>query len=257
MKFESIQKISTPELVVREILKNIQSGELKPGGKLPSERELAKAFDVGRSSIREAISAMTLVGYFEVTQGKGIFLKEDVPSQFAFNAFLSEILEAYWLFDVIETREILECSLVRLAAERAGPKDHLKLREMLEELKQRQEDIHGFYKADFDFHMAICEAAGNDVLCEILRLIIEKTHSRYLRYLPDTLCRPEQAILTAGHIVQALSNQDAETASRHMKEHLHIVTEELQRIMPDAEKYKMRKLRVLSNHEEEAISEHD
>jgi GntR family transcriptional repressor for pyruvate dehydrogenase complex len=241
VKVESIHRVSTPELVVREILKNIQSGELKPGGKLPSERELAKAFGVGRSSIREAISAMTLVGYFEVTQGKGIFLKEDVPSQFAFNATLSEILEAYWLFDVIETREILECSLARLAAERAGRKDHVKLREMFDDLEQCQEDIHAFYRADFEFHMAICEAAGNDVLCEMLRLIIEKTHSRYLEHLPNTLCRPDQAIRTAEQIVLAIEDQHFEAAAERMKEHLNIVKQELIRIMPQAENYKMKK----------------
>ncbi len=241
MKLESIQRISTPELVVREILKNIQSGELPPGGKLPSERELAKAFGVGRSSIREAVSAMTLVGYFQVTQGKGIFLKEDLPSQFAFNTTLSEILEAYWLFDVIETREILECSLVRLAAERAGAKDLRKLQEMLADLEHCQEDIHEFYRADFDFHMAICEAANNDVLCEMLRLIIEKTHSRYLEHLPNTLCRPDQAILTAGQILQAIEGHHPEKAADLMKEHLNIVKEELLRIMPQAEDYKMKK----------------
>lgn len=241
MKFESIQKISTPELVVREILKNIQSGDLQPGGKLPSERELSKAFGVGRSSVREAISAMTLVGYLEVTQGKGIFLREDIPSQFAFNAKLSEILEAYWLFDVIETREILECSLVRLAAERAGPRDRSKLEEMLQDLRKTRDDIHGFYRADFEFHMAICEAANNDVLCEMLRIVIEKTHHQYLTYLPDTLCRPDRAIDTAELIVEAIGRKEAQTAAELMKEHLNIIKAELSRIMPEAENYKTRK----------------
>ncbi|MCF8104776.1 MAG: FadR family transcriptional regulator [Desulfohalobiaceae bacterium] len=241
MKLESIHKISTPELVVRELLKNIQSGELRPGGKLPSERELSKAFGVGRSSVREAISAMTLVGYLEVTQGKGIFLREDLPSRFAFNAKLSQVLEAYWLFDVIETREILECSLARLAAERAGPRDLRKLREMLEDLQGSQEDIDGFYRADFEFHMAICEAAENDVLCEMLRIIIEKTHSQYLTYLPDTLCRPERAIRTAELIVEAVEAKRGGDAAELMKEHLGIIKTELTRIMPEAESYKIRK----------------
>lgn len=249
MKLESIQKTSTPELVVREILKNIQSGALQPGGKLPSERELSKAFGVGRSSVREAISAMNLVGYFTITQGKGIFLREDVPSQFAFNTRLSEILEAYWLFDVIETREILECSLVRLAAQRAGLKDGQKLRDMLEELKRVRDDIQGFYRADFEFHMAVCEAANNEVLSEMLRIIIEKTHARYMKFLPDTLCRPDRAIDTAGQIVEAILKKDAELASELMKDHLNIVKDELVRIMPEAENYRNRKLTVLPNHE--------
>ena len=62
MGYRSIQKSSTPELVMREILASIETGQLKPGDKLPTERELSKMFGVGRSTIREATSALTLLG---------------------------------------------------------------------------------------------------------------------------------------------------------------------------------------------------
>ena len=61
MKISTINKTSTPELVVRELLKHIKNGELAPGDKLPPERNLAESFGVSRSSVREAISAMVLV----------------------------------------------------------------------------------------------------------------------------------------------------------------------------------------------------
>ena len=63
MKFQAIRRSTTPEMVIGEILKSVKSGQLKPGDKLPPERELTQMFGVGRSSIREAITALALMGY--------------------------------------------------------------------------------------------------------------------------------------------------------------------------------------------------
>lgn len=245
MKVESIQKTSTPELVVREILKNIKSGELKPGDKLPPERELSRAFGVGRSSIREAISAMVLVGYFEVTQGKGIFLREDIPSPHVFNSKLSDVLAAYWILDLIETREHLECSVVRMAAAKAGPKEIGKLREAVSAIRRNGSDIDQFYQSDFDFHMALADASENPVMAGILRMIIEKIHGDYMTFMPDTLCRPDRAIETASRLVDRIEEKDADRACAVMLDHLGIVKSELVRIIPEIEQYRNRKDMVL------------
>lgn len=234
MKVESIQKTSTPELVVRELLRNIRSGELKPGDKLPPERELSRAFGVGRSSIREAVSAMVLVGYFEVTQGKGIFLKEDIPSPYVFNSRLSDILDAYWILDVLEAREHIECSVVRLAGAKAGPDEIDRLRAMVAGIQDARTDIEAFYRADFAFHMAIAETADNSVLSEILKMIIEKVHACYTRFMPQTLCRPDHAVATAEAVVDRIADGRPEAACRRMVEHLGIVKAELARIIPEA-----------------------
>lgn len=245
MKVESIQKTSTPELVVREILKNIKSGGLKPGDKLPPERELSKAFGVGRSSIREAISAMVLVGYFEVTQGKGVFLREDIPSPHVFNSKLSDVLAAYWILDLIETREHIECSVVRMAAAKAGPKEIEKLREAAAAIRGNGADIDRFYQSDFDFHMALADASENPVMAGILRMIIEKIHADYMTFMPDTLCRPDRAIETAARLVDRIEGKDADAACAVMLEHLGIVKSELVRIIPEIDQCRNRKDMVL------------
>ncbi len=233
MKVESIQKTSTPELVVREILKNIKSGELKPGDKLPPERELSKAFGVGRSSIREAVSAMVLVGYFHVTQGKGVFLRDDIPSPHIFNGKLRDVLAAYWILDLIETREHLECSVVRMAAAKAGDKEIQQLREAVDAIRANSADVNRFYESDFDFHMTLAEAAENPVMSSILKMIIEKLHADYMAFMPDTLCRPDRAVETAERIVDRIEGKDGERACAVMLEHLGIVKTELVRIIPE------------------------
>jgi len=245
MKVESIQKTSTPELVVREILKNIKSGELKPGDKLPPERELSRAFGVGRSSIREAISAMVLVGYFEATQGKGVFLREDIPLPHVFNSKLSDVLAAYWILDLIETREHLECSVVRMAAAKAEDADIEKLREAAAAIRSNGADIDRFYESDFEFHMTLAEAAENPVMSGILKMIVEKLHADYMAFMPDTLCRPDRAIETAARIVDRIAAKDPEGACAVMLEHLGIVKTELVRIIPEIQRHQNRKDMVL------------
>ena len=242
---QSIQKTSTPELVVREILRSIKSGEMQPGEKLPPERELAKILGVGRSSVREAISAMVLVGYFDVTQGKGIFLKKDIPTPYVFSSQLSDVLEAFWVFDLIEVREILECNIVQLTTERAGAKEINKLKGFILEMQNYSENINNFYNADFKFHIALAEATKNEVMPELLKLIVEKAHNHYSKFLPDTLCRPDHAIKTANEIVNAVQERDMEKAIQKMREHLRIVQTELKRIMPEVYNQKSSKKNLL------------
>lgn len=249
MKLESIQKKSTPELVVREILKNIKSGELKPGDKLPPERELSKAFGVGRSSIREAISAMILVGYFEATQGKGVFLRQDIPLPYMLSSKLSDVLAAYWILDLIEVREHLECSVVRMASAKAKDADIEKLREAVAVIRNNSADIDRFYESDFDFHITLAEAAENPVMSSILKMIVEKLHADYMTFMPDTLCRPDKAIETAEQIVERIAAKDAEGACAMMLEHLGIVKTELVRIIPEIQRHRNQKDSAVLNYD--------
>jgi GntR family transcriptional repressor for pyruvate dehydrogenase complex len=236
MQVASIQKTSTPELIVQAILRNIQTGELKPGDRLPPEREMSKVFGVGRSSIREAIAALALVGCLEVTQGKGTYVTDDIPGPFGLTSKLSDIFEAKWIFDLIETRKMLECSIVTLATRKAKARDIDKLRQAIARIKTNRRNIEQFYRADFDFHIAISEATGNEVMCELIKVIVEKAHRHYAQFMPDTLCRPDHALRTAEMIVDAMEKRNAERACQAMQSHLDIVNTELKRIIPEAEK---------------------
>ena len=231
MKFKTIQKSSTPDMIINEIVQHVKSGELKPGDKLPTEREMSLMFGVGRSSIREAIKGLVLSGYLESAQGKGTFVRKDIPVQDLNLANLQNALAAEQIIELMELREILECNAVRLAAERAQSEDIRRIHEALERMEACTADIKKFYDPDFDFHVAIAEATHNEMICEMMKLIVEKSHEYYEKFMPDRLCPPERAILTAKQIVACLENGEGQQASEHMKTHLGLVEIELQRVV--------------------------
>ncbi|MBW2593518.1 MAG: FadR family transcriptional regulator, partial [Deltaproteobacteria bacterium] len=160
MKVQKIRKNLTSEMVIEEILKNVKSGDLQPGDKLPTEREMGRMFGVGRSSIRD--------------QGKGTFVKNNFALQNLSRGELRNAMAAEDIFELMELREILECNAVRLAAERAGNGDRDRINEALEQMKACREDFKRFYKPDFNFHMAIAEATHNKMIYEMIRLLVEK-----------------------------------------------------------------------------------
>ncbi|MEJ2221212.1 MAG: FadR/GntR family transcriptional regulator [Desulfobacterales bacterium] len=231
MKFKTIQKSSTPEIIINEIIQHIKSGELKPGSKLPTERDMSQMFGVGRSSIREAIKALVLSGYLESSQGKGTFIRKGLPVNDLTLSNLQNALAAEQIIELMELREILESNAVRLAAERANSEDIRRLHEALERMQACTANIKKFYSPDFDFHVAIAEATHNEMICETMKQIVEKSHESYEKFMPDRLCPPEQAILTARQILSCIENGDAEKASRCMKEHLGLVEVELKRVV--------------------------
>jgi GntR family transcriptional repressor for pyruvate dehydrogenase complex len=124
--FEAIRKsITAPEIVVEQILTKLQSGEIATGARLPSQRALAQSFGVGRSSMREALNALAVMGYIDVQQGRGTFIAQQLPDATPPVSKLQAALKAGSLLDVIELRETLECKAAELAAERSDSR-HLR-----------------------------------------------------------------------------------------------------------------------------------
>ena len=78
MTYTTVKRNSTAELVMMQILKSIESGQLKPGDKLPTEHQLSEMFGVGRSTVREATAILSMLGYLQSFQGKGCFVREDL-----------------------------------------------------------------------------------------------------------------------------------------------------------------------------------
>jgi GntR family transcriptional repressor for pyruvate dehydrogenase complex len=221
---------------MKEILDSIQSGDLKPGDKLPPERELTKMFGVGRSTLREAISALVLVGYLEVIQGRGTFLRKDFQPANLSAMELSDIQTAASIIDLVEVREILECNAVKLAARRATPDDIRRIIDALEKMKETVDDYKRFSEYDFNFHIALARATGNNMILEMMKLIVNKVHEQYDRFNPKTLFQPDKAVFTAEQIVTAITKGEAEQAAGFMRDHLNLVTIELKRMVPDAQR---------------------
>lgn len=155
------------ELVERLVSLILDEG-LKPGDRLPSERQLMARLSVGRSSLREAIKALSAVGIVEVSVGSGTFVADRA------NAMLTKPLSWGLLMgernarDVIEARRVVEVELAGLAAERATDEELAVIGERLALMRVSCDDADAFLRYDLEFHLAIARAAHSQVLYHVV-----------------------------------------------------------------------------------------
>jgi len=216
--FRSIPKPpSIPEVVLEEIQRLIAEGELRPGDRLPSEMELAERFGVGRSSIREAMRVLHLLGVIEVIQGKGTFVRK--PGILPLMIDWSRIAQMGIIAEVMEARQFMEVVLAQLAAERATDEDIQTLRAALERSRRSVSDLESSVEAGVNFHLVLADAAHNQVLALMYRTI----RDLYLETARQTRLTPEIArdrLRDHERILQAVLDRDPPAAAQAMKEHL-------------------------------------
>jgi GntR family transcriptional repressor for pyruvate dehydrogenase complex len=231
--FESIRRSSAPEMVVEQILKKLKDGELQPGSQLPSQREMAQLFGVGRSSVREATNALAVMGYLEVQQGKGTFIRDNLPSTDFSTAHLNAALKAGSLLDLMEARELLECKSVELAAERAGTEHIRRMKAALAKAEDSRADYPAFLKADLEFHISLAEATENVVICEMMKLVVEKVLEHHSRLRTAHLSKDFRrvSIETARMIIEHLEKGEGQEAAQYMRDHLNAIKTELKDII--------------------------
>jgi GntR family transcriptional repressor for pyruvate dehydrogenase complex len=234
MPFDTIRKNSAPELAAEQILKKIEAGELPPGGRLPPQRELARLLGVGRSSIREAINALTVMGYLHTEHGRGTFVRRSVPKGANPRDRLETALSAGSLFDLMEARALLEAKSAALAAERSDAGHHRRLKTVVARLKAIPgADYPAFLSADLDFHFTLAEATGNGVICEMTRLVLEKVAEHHARLRTEHLTEAyrKESVQTAEKVVQNVIRGDGDHAARWMRRHLEAISGELENLL--------------------------
>lgn len=233
MTFETIHKSSAPEKVVEQILQKINAGELQPGSRLPSQRELAQKMGVGRSSMREAINALVVMGYLEAIHGKGTFIRQKLPAAGFSSEGLRAALTVGSIFDLMEARQVLECKSAKLAAERAEPAQIKKLKKVLKKVKATEKDYTIFLQADIDFHACLAEATGNKVICEMTKMVLEKVVRHHSRLKTTKLSSEYRlfSIHSANKVVNHIENGEGKKASAWMARHLKAINDELKSII--------------------------
>ncbi|MGD9007720.1 MAG: FadR/GntR family transcriptional regulator [Desulfobacteraceae bacterium] len=233
MEFETIRKASAPQMVAEQIIQKIEAGQLPPGDHLPSQRDLARQLGVGRSSIREAINALVVLGYLEVIQGKGTYIRQNLPQTDPSMEKLDAALTAGSIFDLMEARLLLESRSAALAAQRAEKSHMRKLKETIAHLKTNDREYTLFLEADMAFHKAVAEATGNVVICEMTKLILEKLVAHHSSLQTKRLSATYRAtsIDTAAKVVECIQHQDEKNASQWMEKHLNAIGEELKDII--------------------------
>ncbi|MEL7568319.1 MAG: FadR/GntR family transcriptional regulator [Dehalobacterium sp.] len=224
-------------MIVNQILNHVETGKLKIGDKLPSERELCKMFGVGRSSVREAIRALVVMGNLEVIQGKGTFLCKavntgDQPS------LLESAFDAMPVFDLMEARQMLEVDVVRLAAERVDKMDIRRMHQAINNMAECCDDTKSFYEADLDFHNLLAESTGNLVISEMMKVIIKMVHNYSFNFMAITADTKEKTISSFRQIVQLVARGEGERAAEVMLDYLRVVDVKLKQLISEKVKEK-------------------
>jgi GntR family transcriptional regulator, transcriptional repressor for pyruvate dehydrogenase complex len=213
------------EQAVAAIMNLLTSGELGPGDRLPTERDLALALGVSRSTVREAIRGLQMMRVLQVRHGEGIFVTSlDAPLLLEAMGFAMQLMRDHEVVDLLELRAILEGAAAGLASARMTD-------EQLRTLLQRLEELDGastadaLLEADIAFHASIAAGAGNVVLASLLETFSARTYrARHLNAglgLEEALVR---ARASHRRIYDAVVNKDPEAARASASAHVASVT---------------------------------
>jgi len=226
MEIKPIERSSLPDKIIEQITNTIIEGGLQPGDKLPSERELAEKFSVGRTTVREALKALSYAGVIKKAR-EGTIVSQDISNFFIDSLTQMLILKHLDFEDLFETRKILEVKLAGLAAQRATIEDIEMIGNILKEMSEKaKHDPYEFITEDIKFHESIAEAAQNRVLYEIfitIRLLLRKAQEEVIKY-PGIM---KQSLKYHQQIFKAIKTQNASKAERAMFDHLDDVEKAL------------------------------
>ena len=154
--FSPLQKQQTvAEAISAEILDLLRQKELRPGDKLPPERELAEMLGVSRPSLREALRALSIMKVVEVRQGDGTYVSALKPEELVEHLEFVFMLDDSTLLQLFEARKIVETGNVFLAAQRITEEELAALQQCLEESERSVNDPDAFLLADVELHEII------------------------------------------------------------------------------------------------------
>lgn len=216
--FNSVKRATVAETIVEQVKDLIIDGQLTAGQKLPSERELAEELKVGRSSVREATSALVALGVAQVRQGEGVFIRSDFPDSVIDSIDWSALMLRGQIEDLIETRLVIELAIVRLATERAALSTRRELLQMANEMRVSL-DIETFIARDLEFHLALAKASQNLVMYKVIQgvqQLMRKSMSQVLRRADMRQIAVEQHRV----IATAIDQGDVDKAVATMEAHL-------------------------------------
>jgi GntR family transcriptional repressor for pyruvate dehydrogenase complex len=163
-----IPKASFFQEVILRFEDLLRSGALKPGEKLPSEPELALAFQVSRPTLREALKAMNLLGLLVSRNGDGTYVSDDHGRMFRNALYFSSVLSAVDFLGLIEARIAIEPFLAEQAATRATEADIQRMKGCIERMQAGVGRLEPYLAAEVAFHDEIARAARSPILQAIL-----------------------------------------------------------------------------------------
>jgi GntR family transcriptional repressor for pyruvate dehydrogenase complex len=223
--------VAVTDEAILKIKAMLLSGELKPGDRLPPEKELSEALGLSRSSLREAVKALEIIRVLDVRRGDGTYVTSLTPSLLLdAMSFVVDIHQDDSVLQLFEVRRILEPAAAALATPHVTADDIAQLRELLTEV-DRTTSVDDLVANDIVFHRRISERSGNAYLTRLLDTLSGSTvRARVWRGLTEE-GSVERTLTEHRAIVDALEAGDADLVSAHMTVHVSGVAAWLRRAL--------------------------
>jgi GntR family transcriptional regulator, transcriptional repressor for pyruvate dehydrogenase complex len=229
--FGKVEKSVLSDQIADRILQMIQERQLKPGDKLPPERELAAMMNVSRPALREALRGLSMMNIIEIRQGAGAYITTLEPAHLVEHLNFVFALDDSTLLQLFDARKIVEVGLIELAAQRITDEDIARLEQSVTLSAQSANDPETFLQADLDLHMQIAQIANNPILARFMESIHQLgiASRRRTAHLDGMT---EHSVTDHRRIVAALKARDIAGARQTMLDHLANVEKKL-RMMPE------------------------
>jgi len=206
--------------IVEQIKNLIMEGNLRPGERLPPERDLAEKLNVSRVAVREALLTLEFMGLVEIKRGSGVFIPEELQPELVLNSidfalnFKENIVE-----DLVEVRQILETKMAGLAAKKADKEDILEIEKKLKNFELQVKQGKEGTNESLEFHLSIARATKNVIFFRLLnQLKILLVQSG--RLSSKSKERPLIALKQHFEIFEAIRKKDVKRAEEVMANHL-------------------------------------
>jgi GntR family transcriptional repressor for pyruvate dehydrogenase complex len=224
--FEIDIRESLESELARKLIDYFASSKLRAGDRIPSERQMSEALGVGRAALRSSLKSLSLLGVVEQKPGSGTYLRNAASDLLPRVVEWGILLGEHRMDEVLEAREHIEILLAGLAASRRTDADIARLRQLIEEMRRSGGDADQYVSLDIAFHLAIADAARNELIAGILRNLQSLLHawaSRVIHAAGET----ETSLAVHIPILEAIEAGDADGAQAAMTAHMQRATRRL------------------------------
>ncbi|MFG6146934.1 FadR/GntR family transcriptional regulator [Halobacillus sp. B23F22_1] len=222
MEYKPVRSKKIYEQVADALLESLKEGDLKPGDKLDSVEHLAKSFNVGRSAIREALSALRAMGILEMRQGEGTYVKAFDASRFSLPVSVAFLMKREDVKDLLEVRHVLEVGAAGLAALHCTEEDLQPMENALLAMEEAKGNGELGDRADLEFHVALVQATHNQMFIHLMKSVadIMVQAMRETRKLLHTKEGTERLLEEHRQIFAAVAERNEQGAKDAMYNHL-------------------------------------
>jgi GntR family transcriptional repressor for pyruvate dehydrogenase complex len=228
LKHMQVSRQRLSEQVADQLREMVFSHQLRPGDRLPSERELAEHLGISRAIVREAVKLLEQQGLLSVEVGRGTFVTQVEPEDFihALKLLMTQSTDESAFDHVYEIRCMIEIESARRAAERATDADISALERHLEAMIASVDDLAGFADADTAWHQALAAATHNPLFLTLL-LPITQLLRQIQRQASRATGGRADAIRYHTQVIDAVRRRDAQASAEIMRAHLASVLHHL------------------------------